>query len=161
SLNRKTTHSCIGSFYQAKRSEMPEVMTHLTTEYDLRLVAVAVICTLVLLAAIVVFRGAYARVREQNLQLASALNNMPQGLCMFDEHMRLILCNDRYLEMYSLTREQAYPGCPLRDLLEFRRTNGTFFQDIEDYVAAAQQRVAEGSVFNNVVEVKNHVISIT
>ena len=52
------------------------------------------------------------------LQLASALDNMTQGLCMFDGAARLIICNERYLEMYGLTREHAYPGCPLRDLLE-------------------------------------------
>ena len=63
--------------------------------------------------------------------------------------------------MYGLTREQAYPGCPLRELLEFRKANGTFFQDIDEYVAAAKRRVIEGKVFNNVVEVRGRTISIS
>ena len=100
------------------------------------------------------------RLREQNLQLASALDNMTQGLCMFDGSARLIICNERYLDMYGLTREQAYPGCPLRDLLEYRQATGTFFQDVDEYVAAAKKRVVEGKVFNNVVEVRGRVISI-
>jgi methyl-accepting chemotaxis protein len=101
------------------------------------------------------------RLREHNAHLASALDNMPQALCMFDGAARLIICNERYLEMYGLTREQAYPGCPLQELLEYRRQTGTFFQHIDEYVAAAKLRVVEGKVFSNVVEVKGRVVSIS
>jgi NO-binding membrane sensor protein with MHYT domain/methyl-accepting chemotaxis protein len=101
------------------------------------------------------------KTREHNTQLASALDNMTQGLCMFDGSARLIICNERYLEMYGLPRERAYPGCPLRELLEHRKTTGTFFQDIDEYVAAAKRRVIEGKVFNNVVEVRDRIISIS
>ncbi|MGH6767709.1 MAG: MHYT domain-containing protein [Xanthobacteraceae bacterium] len=101
------------------------------------------------------------RTRERNAQLASALDNMTQGLCMFDASGRLIICNERYLDMYGLTRKQAYPGCPLRELLERRQANGTFFHDIDEYVAAAKRRVVEGRVFSNVVEVRDRIISIS
>ena len=101
------------------------------------------------------------RLREQNLQLASALDNMTQGLCMFDASTRLIICNEQYLQMYGLTREQAYPGCPLRELLEYRTATGTFFQDIDEYVEAARRRVIEGKVFNNTVEVRDRTFSIS
>ena len=100
------------------------------------------------------------RLREQNMQLTSALDNMSQGLCMFDASTRLIICNERYLEMYGLTRDRAYPGCFLRELLEYRKATGTFFQDVDEYVAAAKQQVVEGKLFNNVVEVRGRVISI-
>jgi methyl-accepting chemotaxis protein len=103
----------------------------------------------------------WRRSRRQNSQLTSALNNMTQGLCMFDSATRLIICNERYLEMYGLAREQAYPGVPLRQLLEYRRTTGTFSQDIDDYVASAKRRVTEGDIFNNIIEVKGRVISIS
>src|SRR5262245_47799327 len=85
---------------------------------------------------------------------------MTQGLCMFDAGTRLILCNERYLDMYGLDRERAYPGCTLRELLEHRKANGTFFQDIDEYVASAKRRVIKGDIFNTVVEVKGRVISI-
>ncbi len=101
------------------------------------------------------------RLRAQNAQLASALENMTQGLCMFDGATRLIICNERYLQMYGLTREQAYSGCLLRDLLEHRKASGTFFQDVDEYVAKAKRRVVEGEVFNNVVEIKGRIISIS
>src|SRR5262245_53174009 len=63
---------------------------------------------------------------RRNLRVSAALDNMTQALCMFDGSARLILCNERYLEMYGLTREQVYPGCHLRTLLEHRKANGTF-----------------------------------
>src|SRR5579871_4806745 len=40
--------------------------------------------------------------RAQTRQLRAALNNMTQGLCMFDGAGRLVLCNERYLRMYEL-----------------------------------------------------------
>ena len=63
--------------------------------------------------------------------------------------------------MYALTRDHAYPGCPLRELLQYRRANGTFFQDIDEYVEAARRRVIEGKVFSNIVEVRGRIISIS
>jgi len=122
-------------------------------------VAIAGVATAVLSTSLA---GAFIdrRLHEQNARLASALDNMTQGLCMFDGDTRLTVCNGRYLEMYGLTAEYAYPGCYLRDLLEYRRSTGTFFQNIDEYVAAARRRVAEGKVFTNVVEVKGRSVAI-
>ena len=33
-------------------------------------------------------------------------SNMTQGFCMFDSEQRLLVCNDRYAEMYGLTRSR-------------------------------------------------------
>jgi methyl-accepting chemotaxis protein len=98
---------------------------------------------------------------RRNRRISAALDNMTQGLCMFDSSARLIICNDPYLEMYGITREHAYPGCPLRELLEYRQATGTFFQDIDEYVEAARRRVIDGKVFNNIVEVRGRIISIS
>jgi methyl-accepting chemotaxis protein len=121
--------------------------------------AIAVVAVVVLCASLA---GAFldSRLREKFVQVQSALNNMTQGLCMFDGTPQLILCNERYLEMYGLTRAQAYPGCHLRDLLQYRQATGTFFSDVDEYVAAAKRRVVEGKIFNNIVEVKDRTISI-
>ncbi len=47
---------------------------------------------------------------EQNRRFNAALGNMSQGLCMFDEEQRLMVCNDRYIEMYGLSKELADAG---------------------------------------------------
>src|SRR5439155_18409200 len=45
-----------------------------------------------------------------NLQLDAAINNMPLGLSMFDAQDRLLVCNQRYAEMYELPNELTLPG---------------------------------------------------
>jgi diguanylate cyclase (GGDEF)-like protein len=62
--------------------------------------------------------------RAQNIQFDAAINNMVQGLAMFDSDYRLVLCNDRYREIYGFTAEQAKAGTPLGDLIELRIANG-------------------------------------
>ena len=50
-------------------------------------------------------RHAEDQVREQKLQLDTALNNMSQGLNMFDAAGRLVVCNERYLrDVWPLRR---------------------------------------------------------
>jgi methyl-accepting chemotaxis protein len=81
--------------------------------------------------------------RAQSRLLRAALNNMTQGLCMFDSAARLTLCNDRYLEMYGLMPEHGRPGTALRDLLLYRTAAGTFNGNPEKYVADCLRQVAE------------------
>jgi methyl-accepting chemotaxis protein len=97
---------------------------------------------------------------RRDRRISAALDNMTQGLCMFDGDARLILCNERYLDMYGLTRQQAYPGAHLRELLEIRKANGSFHRDVNEYVADAKRRAIEGQAFNNMVEVRGQIFSI-
>jgi methyl-accepting chemotaxis protein len=106
--------------------------------------------------------GAFAdRFQKANAQLMMALNNMPQGLCMFDGAFHLVICNDRYRNLYDLTPEQTVPGTPLRRLLEARRANGNFVTDIDTYIAGAKQSISKGEVFGTVIEIKGRMISIS
>src|SRR5262249_54183825 len=63
------------------------------------------------------------RLRERNVQLDAALNNIVQGLAMFDAEHRLVLCNRRYVEIYGLSPEQARVGTTLREVIEQRLNN--------------------------------------
>ena len=73
------------------------------------------------------------RLRAHNRRMRIALNNMSQGLCMFDRNERLLVCNHRYAEMYNLPPAVTKPGTTLTDLLEYRVANGSFSRDIEEY----------------------------
>jgi diguanylate cyclase (GGDEF)-like protein/PAS domain S-box-containing protein len=64
------------------------------------------------------------KLRVQNLQLDAALNNMVQGLAMFDRNSRIVLANARYAELYGLTSEDVRPGTPLRRIIERRIAQG-------------------------------------
>ena len=57
---------------------------------------------------------------SKELLLDMVLNNLSQGVLMFDSETRLLFCNHRYIEMYGLSPEVANPGCTLRDLLNRR-----------------------------------------
>ncbi len=60
------------------------------------------------------------RLRGRNLQFDAAINNMSQGLCFFDGEHRLIVCNNRYVEMYDLAPDRVYPGMSLREIIDLR-----------------------------------------
>ena len=66
------------------------------------------------------------RLRIRNLQFDTAINNMSQGLCFFDAQQRLIVCNDRYLDMYGLSRDRVGPGTTLAEIVEMRFAAGSF-----------------------------------
>jgi diguanylate cyclase (GGDEF)-like protein/PAS domain S-box-containing protein len=59
------------------------------------------------------------------LQLDAAVTNMSQGLCMFDEKQRLIVCNARYAELYGLDPQQVRPGMPLKEIVDLRYKVGS------------------------------------
>jgi PAS domain-containing protein len=76
-------------------------------------------------------RNAEQELQSHNQNLDSALNNMSQGLCMFNAAGEIVLCNQAYLRMYSLSPEVVKPGCTLRRLIEHRRDVGLFNGDVD------------------------------
>jgi len=81
---------------------------------------------------------------DGELLLDTILNNMSQGVLMFDQAARLIVCNQRYIEMYDLPPEVARPGCTLGDLLQARIAAGSFSGDPEDYTCNLLEAIAKG-----------------
>jgi diguanylate cyclase (GGDEF)-like protein len=73
-----------------------------------------------------VFKGNAISLGLAHLQLDAALNNMVQGLCMFDAERRLVLCNDRFLEMFGLSRESVISGISLLGLMQCIESAGGF-----------------------------------
>jgi methyl-accepting chemotaxis protein len=95
------------------------------------------------------------RLRKHNAQLTTAMNNMSQGLCMFDSSARLVVGNRRYLEIYGLSPATTKPGCSLRDLIKQRIATGTFSGDPEKYVADTLHEVAQGKPIDKVLEMSD------
>jgi len=94
----------------------------------------------------------------QNLRFDAALNNMSQGLVMFDRDNRVTVANRHYMEMYRLSADLVRPGCSLRQLLEARQAAGTFGENIESYLA---RHAAEGIIARKTPELPDgRVISI-
>jgi diguanylate cyclase (GGDEF)-like protein/PAS domain S-box-containing protein len=79
--------------------------------------------------------------QAQNLRFDAAIENMPHGLCMFDRNERLIVCNQRYGEMYGLSPEQTKSGVTLRSILEARVEGGHIPENANEYVEFVLGRV--------------------
>jgi PAS domain-containing protein len=94
----------------------------------------------------------YRRLQEQNRRLSTALNNMSQGLNMFDAQGRIILLNKRYLQMYKLSPEVVKPGCTLKRLIEYRKETGLFAGDIDSYVKNILEAMSLGKSLEHYVK---------
>jgi len=70
---------------------------------------------------------------RRNAYIGSALNSLSHGVVMTDPKMRIVYCNDRYLEIYGLTRADLAPGMTGPQLLELRRERGTLDCSVADY----------------------------
>lgn len=76
--------------------------------------------------------------RRKNLLFDTALNNMIQGLCMFDADQTLIVTNRRYLEMYGFSDEVVKPGIKLHEIMEYSVSLGNYTK--EDAARAKAER---------------------
>jgi diguanylate cyclase (GGDEF)-like protein/PAS domain S-box-containing protein len=83
------------------------------------------------------------------------------GLCVFDVDARLIVCNDRYLEMYGLARTDIKPDTTLVDLLEMRQGNRSFEGDAKNFAVAIMSAVRARRTLSHVSELPNgRIVSI-
>jgi diguanylate cyclase (GGDEF)-like protein/PAS domain S-box-containing protein len=111
-----------------------------------------------------------ASLRRTNRRLDAALDNMSQGLCLFDKQNRLEVVNRRFFEIFGLSREKIREGASFRDILDLsvagqnhgdrtadelleeltdfmrRSANGTHFYDLSDgrVVACAYNTTSDG-----------------
>ena len=109
------------------------------------------------LEKLVTERTAALREREieleaQNLRFDAALRNMSQALLMFDADHRLVICNQRYIDMYGLSPDLAKPGATLRDLLAHRKERGTFGGDINEYIENVQRLRVDGRIASFMID---------
>jgi diguanylate cyclase (GGDEF)-like protein len=105
---------------------------------------------------------ANAQLSTSQAQTNAALGNMSQGLVMLDSSNRLVLCNQRYLEMYRLSPEVVRPGRTLREIVEHRAATGSFsFDDVEQYLAEILAAVSRRAVFSKMTKLRDgRIISI-
>ena len=64
--------------------------------------------------------------KEQHRRFDIALNNMAHGLCMFDADWRVIVCNQRYIDMFGMSSAVIRPGVTVRQVLEHSISLGNY-----------------------------------
>jgi diguanylate cyclase (GGDEF)-like protein/PAS domain S-box-containing protein len=101
----------------------------------------------------ILFAISFRLMRERDRLLRIAVTNMSQGLLMFDVNARLVVCNRRYLEMYSLSPKIVKPGCSLHELIAHRIENGSFeLSDPEQYIRNLRLAISQGKTVDKIVE---------
>ena len=114
----------------------------------LGLAIAAVVAALLIsgLFGVAIDRRMHRRITERNVLLGAALNNMGQGLVMFDAHEQLALWNEQYAAIYRYPPGSLRVGATMNELLDLRTQAGTVYVDIErhhELVAAANvERIA-------------------
>jgi methyl-accepting chemotaxis protein len=96
--------------------------------------------------------AAFARLLRQKKQINAALDNMSQGLAMFNAAGRIVLFNRRYVEMYELSA-QWLAGRTISDLLEQRKQAGMFQGDPKARMAELVAKMQEGKVTKEIRKV--------
>ncbi|WP_338821508.1 bifunctional diguanylate cyclase/phosphodiesterase [Bradyrhizobium septentrionale] len=109
---------------------------------SISVLAIAILLTLVVRKLVHQHRAQQQRLTLEKLRLDTAVNNMTQGLLLFDAAQRLVICNKRYVEMYALSADIIKPGCSFRDVIVHRHQTGSFQGDVERYVNIVLRDVA-------------------
>jgi len=120
----------------------------------------AVACLLVMALAAISVAGwslkqlqlSCRRLALERRQLGIAVNNIPQGLVLYDTSARVTVCNRRYLEMFGLSPDVAKPGCTMQELISHRKETGSFDGNVEEFCAAIIRNVALGQVTHQIAE---------
>lgn len=106
------------------------------------------------LERLVAKRSAELQAREwdlqaQNVRFDIAINNMTQGLLLFDSTERLIVCNQSYIAMYALSPEKIKPGISLHDLVGYRKQIETFIGDVDEYCSTLSRSMQAGKTIRH------------
>jgi diguanylate cyclase (GGDEF)-like protein len=84
------------------------------------------------------------RLAAERRHLAIAINNIPQGLVLYDASARIIICNQPYIEMFGLSPDVVRPGCTMQRLIAHRKETGSFDGDVDEFCNAIIHNVALG-----------------
>jgi diguanylate cyclase (GGDEF)-like protein/PAS domain S-box-containing protein len=100
-------------------------------------------------------REAQERIESERQRLDTALNNMSQGLILYDAAGYIVTCNRRYADMFGLSTEIIKPGCHIHEAMRHRKERGAFNGDVEAFCANVMRVVAEGKVSTKLHELPN------
>jgi diguanylate cyclase (GGDEF)-like protein len=122
------------------------------------LISAAGLSVLVITAMLfLVIRKLSRQHQAEKQRLDTAINNMTQGLLLFDKSQRLVVANQRYIEMFGVSTDVVKPGCTIRELLEHRKQMGSFTVDVDKYCTTLVKKMAQGKVFQTILEAADGV----
>ncbi|MET0722594.1 MAG: EAL domain-containing protein [Tardiphaga sp.] len=96
-------------------------------------------------------RAAQQLLTQKSQHLDTAIDSMTQGLVLFDANAQLVVCNQRFIDMFGLSTDVVKPGCNFRDLIRHREQTGTFVGDVDEYCTTFLRNVSEGIVHDTIL----------
>ena len=118
---------------------------------SLVIAGVAAIILGICLVAALSDRQSKANLRQQKILLDTALENMSQGLCMFDADGYIVLFNERYANWMGLPAA-SLKGSSLLDVIKHRKAAGEFSGDPEEFFARVLAAAREGKSSTRIIE---------
>ncbi|MGE4167079.1 MAG: EAL domain-containing protein, partial [Xanthobacteraceae bacterium] len=98
--------------------------------------------------------------RLTNMRLDAALDNMTQGLTLYDAEGHLEVFNRRYLEIFGLSSDQVRPGITILELLELSVGLGNHpAKSAQELLAERQEFIRNDPNGVRLLEVKGRVIA--
>jgi diguanylate cyclase (GGDEF)-like protein/PAS domain S-box-containing protein len=95
---------------------------------------------------------ARAQLAAEKQRLDTALNNMTQGLVLYDSSARIVTFNQRYLDMYNLSRDVVKPGLHYYDLIQHRKDTGSYDGDVRAFCDPIMRNISQGKVNSTIME---------
>jgi PAS domain-containing protein len=92
------------------------------------------------------------RLALEKVRLDKAIENMSQGLLLFDSSEKIVVCNRRYIDMCDLSWEIVKPGLTFRELMRHRLESGSFSGDLEQYRDSLIRDLARGKESELVIQ---------
>jgi diguanylate cyclase (GGDEF)-like protein len=103
-----------------------------------------------------------ASLAQKSLQFDAVLDNISQGVTMFDRQQRLIVCNAQFAKIYGMAPEFTKPGVSFRTILEARAAVDCLPADAPDFVAERLGQVARSYSSNAIDKLHDgRTVSIT
>ncbi|MBJ7537471.1 putative bifunctional diguanylate cyclase/phosphodiesterase [Marinomonas transparens] len=90
------------------------------------------------------------KIKTQLDRLSAAFENIPEGLCLTDVNGELLICNQRFTDLYELEEKDVLPGTPFRNILRSCNQRGAVIipkmPDMEEqsYLLEKQQEGEQG-----------------
>jgi diguanylate cyclase (GGDEF)-like protein/PAS domain S-box-containing protein len=85
-------------------------------------------------------------------RLDTALNNMTQGLLLYDSSARIVTFNQRYIDMYNLSTDVVKPGLHYYDLIQHRKDTGSYNGDVRAFCDPIMRNISQGKANSIIME---------
>lgn len=87
-----------------------------------------------------------------NAQLTNAINSIDDGFALYDPDDRMIICNDKYKELYAASADLFVPGAKFEDIIRIGIERGQYSEAIGREKEFLAERLRDHKAANRVVE---------